>query len=162
MDSRGRRQALQYVPVLIIALTVGQPSRGAEPSSCIEFLPHPEYPLLARQARISGTVQAKITINDSALVKAQAEGHPMLAHEVESFLARSVLPASCSGQTFEVLFTFAFKDPPQARASTTVTFQPPNQFFVTSPETGIICRYRAQVRSRWSPRAIMARVAHVF
>jgi hypothetical protein len=117
----------------------------------------PSYPLLARQARIQGTVRLHfdVTQDGTASNVVNDLGHPILFAGVESSLREARFDTRCEG-TLNMIYTFAFSD--NVGNATTVKFNAPNQYVVTADVGGIICI----LYSTTKPRHLLRRFLSLF
>ncbi len=65
---------------------------------CVERLEMPQYPPLAKQARIAGTVTAVVAIASDGAAKTTARGHALLTPAVEGAIRASKFHEACGGQ----------------------------------------------------------------
>jgi len=91
----------------------------------------PKYRPLAKQARISGTVNARVVIGPDGTVKTAAyTGHPVLVPSIQGSLAGSRPDSVCAGTEFDLFYRFVLVT---AAPKQPVRFNPPNEFVVEAP-----------------------------
>lgn len=101
---------------------------------CAVRIQLPEYPPVARQARLTGTAVATVTISSDSAVRIRLEGvPPILKRAVEASLRKSEFSDSCKDTTFSIRYTFRVEGEQAERPKTSIIFQPPNEFIVVSP-----------------------------
>ncbi len=119
----------------------GQPG-PAESSSNIECLEHleiPEYPPLARQARIQAIRTVKVLLSDQATiqnVEQSLQGKVMkfdalFKEGTEKALKNSRFSKTCGGKTITLVFQYELSD------DRSFAFEPPNHFLIRSGATYI-------------------------
>jgi hypothetical protein len=110
--------------------------------SCIQRLIVPNYPALARQARIAADVTVSVVIgHDSAShqVTTQVEKprfRELFSERVEKAVRSSTFNHQCEGKTIELVFRFELGNEMPVEGSTqTVSFSYPNRFTITLAAT---------------------------
>ena len=115
----------------------GQAGLAESPSNveCLERLEMPEYPPLARQARIEGTQTVKVVLSGEGTVRTVESSFQAKIAEVEKAFKKSAerainasqLSKTCGGKTITLIFHYELHvggDKPL------FAFGPPNQFWV--------------------------------
>jgi hypothetical protein len=108
--------------------------------SCFERIIVPDYPALARQARIAADVTASIVIGrDSAShqittrLAGSKVGGAFFSERVEKAVRSSTFNNQCAGKTVELVFSFELgNDMPVEGSKQTISFSYPNRFIITS------------------------------
>jgi hypothetical protein len=118
---------------------VSQTSSG-DPSNayCVERLDIPAYPLLAMQARITGTVTA--TVHLSARAAAQdvmavsspkiGRAKAILTEPVEAVIREARFRPACGGKIVTLIFRFELIGETENRPSQRLLFGYPNRFWI--------------------------------
>jgi hypothetical protein len=134
----------------VLAL-LGQPAtESAANVSCFERVIVPDYPALARQARIAADVTVSVVVGrDSAshqiitevekLPPRLAEGkvgggiRRFFSEKVEKAVRSSTFNTQCVGRTIKLVFSFELgEDMPVEGSKQTVSFSYPNRFAIAS------------------------------
>jgi hypothetical protein len=126
---------LMYLKILFCLLfpifgLSGQERRHSE-FACITKLPIPQYPILARSARRTGTVHVSVftsTKGPVSVVTNPPSG--LLAGAVRRALREAGYDVSCGPTTVELIFRFELVGPESEVNRDTVFFYPPNTFVV--------------------------------
>jgi TonB family protein len=86
------------------------------------------YPLLARHARVEGSVQARFTINAEGRAESASyeASHSMLRGTVKEALERASFPAPCRGREVSFAFEFVLRKETSSEANQVTEFIPPN------------------------------------
>jgi hypothetical protein len=111
--------------------------------SCVERLEIPEYPPLAKAARIAGALTVAVQLGpDSSVGNVSSEWSPQWASVakmagifvpvVEKSLRESKFAKSCAGKTVTLVFNFVLSENPQ-QGEIRFLYGYPNQFWVTAP-----------------------------
>jgi hypothetical protein len=101
--------------------------------------PIPEFPPLARQARLSGTLTVVVSLAQDAKVKEiSAQSHlnndraqAILLTPVEKAIRKSDFAPSCGGKDVTFTFEFRINGDPYCHQRQEVTFGYPNHFSIT-------------------------------
>lgn len=103
-----------------------------EVQGCLLELHVPQYPSLARQARLVGTAAVELTVGDRGDATAiSIKGVDRLLEEAAKEAVRSSRFAeSCRSQSIRFTFIFELQEPPKQRDSSQVLFRPPNVFVI--------------------------------
>lgn len=129
--------------VLLVAI-------GTLPPPCIAALPKQDYPPLAVQARVHGTVRIRFGIDVTGKpVNVTSGGHPLLTWKVLNDLEKAVIdPEKCGGRSFDVSYLFLLGSP--GDGSTVVSFEEPATVVLTAHPKARqeICVMVAQKKSR--------------
>jgi hypothetical protein len=147
------RPFLRWVVCLFagVLTLLGQPATGSAANvSCSERIIVPDYPALARQARIPADVTVSVVIGrDSAshqitthveklptrLAGSKAGGdiERLFTERVEKAVRSSTFNNQCVGKTIELVFSFEFgNDMPVDGSKQTISFSYPNRFTIAS------------------------------
>jgi hypothetical protein len=146
----------------LLALLAGLPGVSLG-QNCAAEIDQPIYPRLGRLASISGSVIAHFTIDDSGRADGvKLEGHPILSQEVSSALRRTDFSTRCRSQNLDVTFRFRLQGEFSDDPTTSVVFNPPNEFAITSNATGIISMSRADVKKSPDTRPSCSTAANGF
>src|SRR5450759_1762648 len=128
-------------------VSLGQTPQARSSVYCAAGIEKPAYPRLARISSISGLVTAHFTIGASGKADAvRLEGHPVLTKEIDVAIRRTEFPAGCQSENLDVTFSFRLEGEPSDEPRTSVVFNAPKEYIVTSNPTGIICILRADVK----------------
>ena len=110
-------------------------------ASCIEKLQIPNYPPLARHARLSGTFTTTVVIGPDATVQSissemvakfsQSKG--IFIPAIERSLRSSVFARRCGGNTVKLVFQFVLGDGEPSDHGQEVSFAYPNRFWISVP-----------------------------
>lgn len=123
------------------ALTlVGQPAtESATNVSCFERINVPDYPALARPARIAADVKVSVVIGrDSASHQITTQVVPQglrgfFSERVEKAVRSSTFNHQCVAKTIELVFSFELGDDmPVEGSKQTISFSYPNRFIIAS------------------------------
>jgi hypothetical protein len=116
---------------------LGQPGPAESPTNieCLEHLEIPDYPSLARQARIQATQTVKVLLSDQATIQSIAVSLQGKAVNLESFFKEGAEKAvknsrfskTCGGKTITVVFQYELSNDDGSLA-----FEPPNHFLIRS------------------------------
>ena len=137
------RTTLQTFVAIVIAAPFGsayaqagktEQSHGNSGATCIERLQIPDYPPLATQARIYGTVTASVLLSSQASVQSiKTEMKPdqgmratIFVKPVEAAVRQATFRRSCGGQTVVMVFHFELGD----KLKPSVLFGYPNTFWI--------------------------------
>jgi hypothetical protein len=108
---------------------------------CVERIQVPTYPPLARQARLSGSVVATVTlaadggveqVTTSARVQANQAARGILAKPVEDALRRSQFAEGCGKRSVVFVFEFLITGDSSDRQQQEVSYGYPNRFWITA------------------------------
>jgi outer membrane biosynthesis protein TonB len=101
---------------------------------CASHLNLPEYPALARAARIQGEATAFLTVaaDGTALRVDVTPVHPILKTAVEEELRGSKFSPSCAGKVVEVVFAFVIEGSPVHGPVSRAFFTGPNKFTIST------------------------------
>jgi TonB family protein len=104
----------------------------ADTLACIRELRVPEYPLLARQARITGKATVSIKIDqDGKPNEIVVEGvHKLLQAAVADAMEQSHFSADCGAHDRRFEFHFELEGAPKQTDSGRVLFRPPSVFVI--------------------------------
>jgi outer membrane biosynthesis protein TonB len=114
----------------------GQPLPAESPSNieCLERLEIPDYPPLARSARIQATQTVKVLLSNQATVqsieilKGKAVDIEKFFNEgVEKSLKNSRFSKTCGGKTITLVFQYELSND-----NGSLAFEPPNHFLIRS------------------------------
>jgi hypothetical protein len=108
--------------------------------ACVDRLRLPTYPLLAQQARISGTVHAAVGLSATASPErieiGPAPNAPpvrgLLKAPVEKAIREAIFKKDCSGKTVELVFVFEIRGDAEETPKQTVSYGFPNIFRIES------------------------------
>lgn len=108
--------------------------------SCVDRIKLPTYPLLAQQARVSGTVNANVVLSSTALpqrVETNAATNAphakgVLAVPVERAIREAIFNSTCGGKTVELVFIFEIGGVTNGRPKQTISYGFPNRFWIGS------------------------------
>jgi hypothetical protein len=107
---------------------------------CIERLQLPEYPALAKQARIQGTITATISVpspGTSPKVETAYTGpfertKGIISQPVEDAVRRARFRQGCTGKQVTLILHFELIDDPRTRPIQSVSFGGGNEFWISS------------------------------
>jgi hypothetical protein len=115
----------------------GQAGPVENPSNieCLERLEMPDYPPLARMARITGIQTVKVLLSDQATVQtveSSAQGKTTAAEKdfkesAEKALKNSRFSKTCGGKTITLVFHYEFREDDN---KSIFAFAPPNHFWI--------------------------------
>lgn len=135
-----------------VLVAIGTSALADDLPPCIAGLPKPDYPPLALQARVHGTVRIRFGIDVAGKpVNVTSEGHPLLTWKVLYDLEKSVIdPEKCGGRSLDVSYLFLLGSP--GDGSTVVSFEEPATVVLTAHPKAQqeICVMVAQKKSRLS------------
>lgn len=126
----------------------------AQLPTCLAMVEKPTYyPPLARMARIYGVVTLNFQIGqDGRPLNTVLDGNGILTKEIESILNRSVFDPQCT-RRIELVYRFVLDGEDGSEAHTSIAFNPPNEYVVTSNPYGPICLLpQADRRKSWIKR----------
>jgi hypothetical protein len=124
--------------MLMAAVALGllliSPDLSAQTFSCAAWMfERPGYPRLARVAKIKGVVEIRLKIGpDGRPTDLKYEGHPLLSQAVREALGRTKLDSACVGTAFDLRYRFEFEGEESYQPMTSVSFNPPSEFVVTT------------------------------
>jgi hypothetical protein len=134
-----------YVGVLLLisGLNVGTAQNPFEPESniaCVERLPMPAYPSIARQGRIEGTVAATVLMSPRASVEKVTTDFTSKTSSVTGVLIRSVedairsaaFRANCADKTIVLIFDFKITGQPSDSPKRSDSYGYPNRFWIVT------------------------------
>jgi hypothetical protein len=146
---RAKMPTMHRTLLCVAILSVAIPAMAQ--TNCAELVEKPKYPPLARQALIKGEVKAHFNVGDdrkpSNLV---VERHPLLKQEVEAAINKTSLDAGCSGSV-DLIYRFVISSEVSYEAHTSVVFNPPNEYLITTDHIGPIIDY-GDVKRSWFRR----------
>jgi hypothetical protein len=108
--------------------------------ACVERLEIPDYPVLAKQARISGVLTATVLLGpDASVLKTASEWdsetkkiESLFLREVEKSLRVSSFAKACANKTVKLVFHFVVAGSPVPSPQPPIIFFGyPNQFWMT-------------------------------
>ncbi len=127
--------AMKFPRAMILALMCGMCSlisSAQVPSAaptCVERLVVPQYPISARSAGISSTVDVTVTWTEAGGVRWRIESAgPHFSPAVEDALRRSSFAQSCPGGPIKITFDFVVSASRRKTFRQEVVFQPPSRF----------------------------------
>jgi hypothetical protein len=144
---------LTVIGTLIVSSFVGstsaqtdhQPQPQADTSmKCVEKLDLPTYPVLARSARIEGSITALVALSPQGTVqsiKSQAvstldRAKRLLVEPVEQAIRGTVFRSDCHEKTVTLVFYFRITGRPSNNPKQSTSFGFPNRFWIiTEPAT---------------------------
>jgi hypothetical protein len=125
------------------AISGQSPEREASDNSnwaCIEKLKLPVYPLLARQARLAGTLTVFVDIGADGTVERigarsklnndRAQG--VMFSPVEKTIRSSVFKRECTGKRVTIEYEFSINGDASDRDQQDVAFGSPNRIFIST------------------------------
>jgi hypothetical protein len=135
-----RKFLLISIPVLLIPVCTKAQQTPSEGLSCFENLAAPEYPKLALQAHIDGSVWTTTHVNpqgvvdkiDNQVVSAWGDGSKMLTPPVEKALRAAKIKSQCAGKTISVVFRYQLHGEASANPEVTTRTEAPNIMFIES------------------------------
>lgn len=103
---------------------------GADGWECVSELRLPQYPSLARQARLTGKASVNLKIDQHGRpVEIVVEGvHRLLEKTVIDSVRLSLFKIGCEDKSVRFQFIFELEDPPKQADFWYVLFRPPNVF----------------------------------
>jgi hypothetical protein len=135
----------------VLCLIAGVLTLHAQPAtesggdiSCTQRLIVPDYPALARMARIAADVTVSVVIgHDSAshqittqVKKPHGDIRRLFSERVDNAVRSSTFNHQCVGKTIELVFSFELGDDmPVDGSKQTTSFSYPNRFTITSTAT---------------------------
>ena len=139
--------AIAVALAVLSGVAMGQTAQNVSTLNCASVVEKPDYPALARMARISGQITVHFIIDATGRANGiRLEGNPILAKEVDNAIRRTGFPTACQSQNLDVTFQFRLVDEPSNERGTSVVFKAPKKYVVTSNEDStIICMYEANV-----------------
>jgi outer membrane biosynthesis protein TonB len=135
--------------VLVFATSLISAASGQTPApppananlSCIERMDIPMYPLLAQQARISGTVVVDVILSEAASVRdvtVRNDPRPsnpataVLVNAVFNAIRRAVFDHNCGDRTVNLIFVFELAGTSIGHPRQSFAFGSPNKFWIKS------------------------------
>ena len=116
----------------------GQTGPAESPSNieCLERLEIPDYPPLARQARVQNIQTVKVLLNDHATIQSIEQGlqgklvsfDRLFKEGAEKALKNSQFSKTCGGKTIMLVFHYEIRDDPNR--SSLFAFGPANHFWI--------------------------------
>jgi hypothetical protein len=121
----------------------------AQSPTCTANVEKPIYPPLARAASVYGVVKVDLQIGqDGRPSDVVLDGNGILTKEIENVLSRTQFHSQCSGKV-RLVYKFVLSGEEDPEAHTSVAFNPPNEYVITSNPYGPICRLsQATVQKR--------------
>jgi hypothetical protein len=109
-------------------------------ATCVERLEIPAYPLLARQARLAGTLSVTVTLGSGARIEniaAKADlnnngAQGVLLIPVQNAIRTAHFREDCAGKQVILVFDFRITGDPSDRQQQEVAFGFPNRFRITT------------------------------
>lgn len=138
------RPFLRWVVCLFagaLALLGQSATESAANVTCFKRIIVPDYPALARQARIAADVAVSFVIGrDSAskqittqVEKSRGDIRRLFSERVEKAVRSSTFNNQCVGKTIQLVFSFELgNDMPVEGSKQTISFSYPNRFTITS------------------------------
>jgi hypothetical protein len=107
---------------------------------CVEKIPIPPYPPLARQARLAGTLSVNARLGLKGIVgEVSAQSHlnndraqAILLMPIENALRQAQFRSDCVGKLVTLEFQFRINGDPYDRQTQEVAFGYPNRFWITA------------------------------
>jgi hypothetical protein len=116
----------------------GQPAPAESPSNieCVDQLEIPDYPPLARQARIQVIQTVKVLLSDQATIQNVEQSLQGKLVKLDGFfkegaekaLKNSRFSKTCGGKTITLVFHYEIRDDPNRPSL--FAFGPPNHFWI--------------------------------
>ena len=108
---------------------------------CVDRIPLPDYPALARLAGIQGTITASVVLSSTASVEEittevrpeDAIGKKLLVSLVRDAIKGSSFHSGCGNKTVQLVFRFEIVGRPSEYTITKLAYGYPNQFWITTP-----------------------------
>lgn len=116
-------------------------SDASHMAPCFTRIQIPEYPPLARQARIWATLQTSVKLDHEGHVSSvsiqsystQSQVRTLLYPAAEKSVRASIFSPTCAGQTVNLIYHFILdQGEPSNTPKDTLWFAYPNEFFVTT------------------------------
>ncbi len=116
------------------------PTQDPTNAICAERIEIPSFPMLARQARLSGTLSVKVKLGpNGAVAEVSAESQlnndraqPVLLTPIERALRKSRFRPNCAGKVVILEFTFGIDGDPYDGQTQEIAFGYPNRFWITT------------------------------
>ena len=112
---------MRFFGYILILLPAFQAAQLEAPESlvagCVVELELPNYPSLARQARLEGILKAEVKISASGRADGGVEvsgAHPLFINAVRRALVEASFRKTCAGRTLGLTFEFRLVGPPTA------------------------------------------------
>jgi hypothetical protein len=129
-----------YAQQGLLAVPTPAPAQDTSNTGCIEKLQIPAYPLLARQARLTGTLSVTVDLGTNGnieKVSARSQlnndrAQSVLLMPIESVLRKSRFRRECAGKQITLVFEFGLYGDPYDDQQQEVAFGSPNRFFITA------------------------------
>lgn len=105
---------------------------SSEVGECVSELRVPTYPLLARQAQLSGTATVSVKIGPAGVVQEVSVSriHQLFAQASREAIASSKFNANCAGEVVEFIYNFQLRELPGKYVESEIYFRPPNIFII--------------------------------
>src|SRR5882724_5942911 len=135
---------IQTFTVALAALALNAAAQNPfEPSfniACVERIPVPAYPELARQRQVEGTVNATVVLSPQASVQLITTDFASKTDKVIGILIRTVEDAiraatyrtACGGKTVSFIFDFKLSGTASASPRQSAAFVYPNRFWIVT------------------------------
>ncbi len=131
------------VALAVFGLNMGMAQNPFEPDfniACVERIPMPAYPMLARQMQIEGTITATVILSPQASVQLIttefASKTPKvtgsLIQTVEDTIRGAVFRVACGGKTVSLIFDFKISGVAADNPKQSVAYGYPNKFWVVT------------------------------
>jgi hypothetical protein len=135
---------------IVCGIVLCVPSQAQQPASippgdetnvaCAQRVQIPSYPLLARQARLAGTLSVKVKLGANASVdEVSAQWHlnndnakAVLLAPIENALRKSQFRRDCAGKIVTLEYEFRISGDPNDRQTQEVEYGYPNHFWITT------------------------------
>lgn len=124
----------------LLAVPTPAPAQDTSNAACFEKLRIPAYPLLARQAHLTGTLWVTVDLGSNGNVEKVSarsqlnndRAQSVLLAPVESVLRKSQFRRGCAGKQITLVFEFGLYGDPYDGQQQEVAFGSPNRFFITA------------------------------
>ena len=116
------------------------PPEGDSSLACVERLQVPTYPVIARAARIEGSVTASVFLSSEAsvqriqsrIVSTLDKAKSLLAEPVENAIRAASFRPDCRNKTLTIIFNFSIVGQASDYPKQSVSFGYPNKFWITT------------------------------
>jgi len=138
-----RRFIIVPLALAVFGLNMAMAQNPFEPDfniACVERIPMPAYPILARQMQVEGTITATVVLSPQASVQLIttefASKAPKvtgsLIQTVEDTIRGAVFRVACGGKTVSLIFDFKISGVAAESPKQSVAFGYPNKFWVVT------------------------------
>ncbi len=125
---------MNFGKLLLIFCIYGKSLMGNSSGNCFSELEIPQYPDLARQARISGisTVSFNVDQQGNRPTISVKAPHKILEDAVTESMKKSILNKNCTDKEIKIQFIFELAEPAREINTSKILFRSPDTFVIRS------------------------------